>query len=266
MIYATFIFWFMLIIFAGLGVYRLWSGMIKSAWVNWALLPGTVISEMAYIFGCLITGGEIRRAKLIPERDGKGGAEAGEPRAEATAGMKFVGPMLAAVFAIVACGAAILGANALLGEPVTRLFRNGPMGLMGLAELPRELPASWGAFWDQVNRQVWLLRRMSETWVLLDWTLWKVPVFVYLSICLAIRLSPVSRSTRATLAAGVTIAVVVAVVGMMWRRLDGLMDNIWPLLTFVWSLLLFLLVLTLLIRGALGLIGVLFARPSATLK
>ena len=79
MIYAAFTLWLVLILFAGIGVYRLWTKLVKPAWVNWALLPGTVVSEMAYIFGCLITGGEIRRAKLMPDGGGRKGNTDGEP-------------------------------------------------------------------------------------------------------------------------------------------------------------------------------------------
>ena len=77
MIYATFTVWLFLVLFVGAGVYRLWSGMVRPAWVNWALLPGTVVSEMAYIFGCLITGGAIRRATLL---DVPGVGRAGQGR------------------------------------------------------------------------------------------------------------------------------------------------------------------------------------------
>ncbi len=72
MIYATFSVWLVLTLFAGMGVYRLWTRLVKPTYVHWALLPGTIVSEMAFIFGCLITGGEVKRAKLI---EGPGGGK-----------------------------------------------------------------------------------------------------------------------------------------------------------------------------------------------
>ena len=65
MIYAAFTVYLLLIIAMGLGIYRQWTSLVKPAIVHWALLPGTFVSEVAYIIGCLITGGEIKRAKLM---------------------------------------------------------------------------------------------------------------------------------------------------------------------------------------------------------
>ena len=76
MIYAAFSVYLLGILFTAMGVYRLWAGIVKPGRVNWALLPGTVVAEMAYIFGSLITGGEIRRAKLMDA--GKGGPGRGK--------------------------------------------------------------------------------------------------------------------------------------------------------------------------------------------
>ena len=59
-IVAAFVVYLVLIIFMGLGIYRIWRQMVPTAGISWALLPGTVVSEMAYILGCLIAGGEIR--------------------------------------------------------------------------------------------------------------------------------------------------------------------------------------------------------------
>jgi hypothetical protein len=64
-VYLAFGLYLLLIILAAAGVYKLLASLIKPAATAWLLLPGTIVSEMGYIFGCLITGGEIRRAKLI---------------------------------------------------------------------------------------------------------------------------------------------------------------------------------------------------------
>jgi len=256
-IYAAFAIWLLLILFTGVGIYRLWTRLAKPAWVNWALLPGTVVSEMAYIFGCLITGGEIRRAKLVPDGAGGEGSGEGEPTSETTAGVKYVGPLVAALLAMAASVAAILAVHALLGEPVIREFVTGG-GLLSTAALPKELPTSWEGLWRQIDGQVHLLRRMCETWGEVDWLNWRVPLFVYLSFCFAIRLSPVSRPMRATLAVAAAIAIVIALVGLIWRRFADLVaGDLWGLLTYVWAALLFGLVVTLLVHGVAALVRVL---------
>ncbi len=264
MIYAAFSVWLVLIILMGAGVYRLWAGLIQGGWVNWALLPGTVVSEMAYIFGCLITGGEIRRARLMPHgRDSAGRKTGGDgsPAAEATPRLKVLGPIIAALIAIVAVIGAIIAAHSLLGEPVIREFIL-PDILSPMQAMPRELPQSWDGLWEQIGAQTQMLKHICETWRDVDWSNWRVPLFVYLSMCLAVRLAPVGRDMRATLAAVVVIAAMVALIGAIWEKFSGLMDDIWPLLTYIYALLLFLLMATLVIYGCVGLFRVLSGKKA----
>lgn len=266
MIYAAFTLWLFLIIFLGAGLYRLWSQIVRPAWVNWTLLPGTVVSEMAYIFGTLISGGEIRRAKLldIPGRrhPGRGrGANESNPTAEAAPRLKVIGPIIAAMLAVLACAAAILAVHWLLGKPVISQFSVAG-GELRPAALPKSFPVNWAGLWDQLQGQVRLLRRMCETWGELDWFNWRVPLFVYLAACLSVRLAPVSRDMRATLGAVVVIAAVIALIGALSSGFGDLMTDIWPLLTYVWASLLFLLLVTLLVRGVVVLFGVLSGKKA----
>jgi len=256
-IYAAFAVYLLGILFMALGIYRLWVGMVNPRVVGWALLPGTIVSEMAYIFGCLITGAEVRRAKLMggaptagrKAKDAPDTAQA-DPTAEAAPKLPYIGPVVAAFVVLLACGAGVLVAHALLGEPVMNKFQ------LAANQLPKRLPTRTGAFWALLTRQVELLRYMSGTWTTLDWLDWRVPVFVYLSACLTIRLAPVrGRSLRATLGAVVTLAAIIALVGLVWWRFHGLMGNrLWPLLSYVWASLLFLLSVSLIVRGSAGLV------------
>ena len=256
MVHVTFAFWLFLILFAGAGIYRMLCGFGKSRWVDWALLPGTIVSEMAYIFGSLITGGEVRRAKLIGSGQGRGGGTAAGT--ETAPKLKVIGPVLAALAAIVACMAAIVVVHALLGEPVIKEFLTGEGPLPGTPQmLPKVLPTSWDALWETLGGQISLLRRMAETLGRAHWLDWRVPLFVYLSLCLSIRLAPVSRPMRPTLGAAAAVAVLIAVAGLISDTFKNLVVDLWPLLTYVWSSLLFLLALTLLIRGVIHLVGVL---------
>ena len=261
MIYAAFTFYLILVILAGLGVYRLWTRLARPGWVNWALLPGTIVSEMSYIFGCLITGGEIRRARLLPQRQADSPTD-GEPTAETTGGVKYVGPIVAALASIVAAGATILAIGALLGKPVMDEFTTGWWLAASSSSLPQKLPTGWDEMWQHVSRQVAMLRRLCETLGRADWLDWRVPLFVYLSLCLSIRLSPVSRPVRPTLAAAAVIALVVAAIGLAWPRFDGLMQDIWPLLTYIWACLLLMLVATGLGLGIVALVRILAGKEA----
>lgn len=259
MIYAWFTLWLFLIIFAGTGVYGLLSRLTKPVIVNWLLLPGTIVSEMAYIFGCLITGGEIRRSKIMPGEGGDGGS----PATDAQPKLKFLGPVVAATIATAACGLAILLSYSLLDKPVISDFLgDGKIRPVELA--PKAFPGKeavdsvrggWNVFWDVVGHQVYILKRMAETLGQLKWKDWHVPVFLYLSVCLAVRLSNGSRPLRPTLLAGILIAGIIALIGTISTKFSDLMSaDIWPLLTYVWALLLFLLVLALALTGLVALI------------
>jgi hypothetical protein len=249
-IYLELTVWLFLIVFCGIGVYRLWTGMVRPAWVNWLLLPATVVSEMAYIFGCLITGGEVRRARLI-EAPGDRRATA-EPATEARPRWKLVGPVVAALLAILACGAAIALADRLLGEPVMREFSAG-----GAAGMPTDGPTAaagaWDGLWVRLEDQLRLLRRTCETFARLNWLNWRVPLFVYLAACLSVRLTPVRRDLRATLAAAGVLAVGIVLVGAVSTRFDQLVQPVRPILTYVWGNLLVLLAVSLLVRGVVSL-------------
>ena len=257
MIYAAFTLWLFLALFMGAGVFRLWTGLVPPRFVNWALLPGTVVSEMAYIFGCLITGGEVRRAKLMDsgggggkgksKGEGKGGGDGG-PTSDASPGLKGLGLVLASLLAVVACGAGILLVQWLLGASVMERFH---------ALLPKDVPTTWHGFWETFGQQASMLQSTCETYGDLKWSEWRIPLFVYLALCLSIQLAPVRRPMRPTLAAVVLIAGLIALAGSLSTQFHRLIEDIWPLLTYVWSSLLLMLLLTLVIRGLVGLVQIL---------
>lgn len=256
-VYVEFVIWLLLIVFCGIGVYRLWAQVLRPAWLGWVLLPATLVSEMAYIFGCLITGGEIRRAKLLSSFEK---SDPGEPTTQAAPRWKVFGPITAALVAILACGAAIGLADRLLGEPVMREFRFAS-ALADPADQPAAL-ASWDALWARMENQLRLLRRTCETFARLDWLDWRVWLFVYLAMCLSVRLAPVRRDLRATLAAAVILAVMIVLIGAVTTRFDQILQAARPILTYVWGNLLLLLAVSLLARGLIALVRVLAGKAA----
>lgn len=257
MLQITLTVWLFLILFAGVGVCRLWSGLLRPAWVNWALLPGTLVSEMAFILGTLITGGEVRWSRLVPAGGGKG-RDGGEAGTQTSGGLRVVGPIVAAGLSVIACIAGILVVRWWIGGYVLETFvLSGPVD-----ELPRRLPGSWEGFWKLVAVQVELLRGTCEFWARLDWLSWRVVVFVYLSACLSLRLAAPGRDLRWTLAAMAAISAGMALAGAISARFETLLGDVWPLVTYVWSLLLFLLVVSALLAGAVELVRILAGRKS----
>ncbi len=258
MIYAAFTFWFFVILFMGVGAYRLWGRLLRPAWVSWALLPGTLVSELAYIFGSLITGGEIRQARLMSSAgNASASAESSEPTTEATPKLRVIGPVIASMIAIIACAGGILAVRTVIGQGVIAEFH------VAGASLPRELPRSVPDFWDLMERQVHLLRSTSHAWGELQWSNWRTLLFVYLSLCLAVRLGPVRRQMRATLAAVVLLAAVIAAAGAVSTRFTNLITDIWPLVSYVYSVLLFVLVLGLAANAVAGLFRILAGKTDS---
>lgn len=252
MIYAAFTLWLLLIVAAGRGVYRLWTALVKPVYVHWVLLPGTLVAEMAYIFGCLITGGEVRKAKLLDSAGGESG-ESSEGGTHAAARFKFIGPAVASLCTLLACGGGIVAVHSLLGEPVLSVFSLS-LGWPGSQGLAQTLPTSWDGFWDILSEQVVLLKLTCQTWAKLDWLNWRVPLFVYLATCLSVRLAPARRDVRALLAAVVLVAVIIAAVGLVSSGFNGLVHDLWPLLAYIWATVLFLLAATLTVRGMTALV------------
>jgi len=270
LIYGAFSVYLIGIVFAAMGVYRLWAGMVKPSRVNWALLPGTIVAEMAYIFGCLITGGEIRRAKLMdsstrPSRASRHSNKnsSAEPTTEASPKLKHLGPIIAALISLIACGAGIIITHTLLGKPVIEKFIT-QSDTANLIERLKHLPGSTAQFWDQFSAQLTLLHNMASTWWELDWLNWRVILFVYLTTCLTIRLAPVRRSLRATLAAVLLAAGIIALLGLAWKGFETIIEQLWPLIIYLWSSLLFLLWVSLMIRGGIGLIAALAGKDLST--
>jgi hypothetical protein len=258
-VYLAFGLYLLLMILAAAGIYKLLAGLIKPAATAWLLLPGTIVSEMGYIFGCLITGGEIRRAKLIDsggkpkagEGGGSGGAHKGGSGADVAQKSHAIGSLAGALMSIVACGACIVVAHQYLGQPVVQQYTMPAEKSLAPARLPVDLPNSANTFWGQVHNNIYLLQRMCTVVPELKWD-WRIGLFIYLVICLAIRMAPISRSLRASLAAAVVLSGGLALVGLAWPH-GPVPGQLWPLLSFLWACLLLVLVATLLLRGGIGL-------------
>jgi hypothetical protein len=96
---------------------------------------------------------------------------------------------------------------------------------------------------------------------LLDWRYW---LFLYLLICLTLRLAPGRAALRPTLLALLLTGVVIAIVGAIVPQAQALLHSGWPVLSLVVATNLLLLVLTLLARGTVELVRVLSGKsPSA---
>ncbi len=244
-----------LILLTGVGLYRLWAKHLGGAVTDWVLLPATVMSELAYSAGRLITGRPAYGGIISPQNvstdacrtaiSGKGG---------------FLVAMLSSFLVLAVCATALGLLGKWMGGGVIQTFITA-RGVLEAVSLPKALPADWNAFWDTVTYQVELLRRFCEGWTRIDWANWPTLVFVYLSICFTIRLGPVRHDWRATLVVAAVLVALLAAAGKIFEPLqDVVYGDLWCLLTYAWGLLLFLLVVTLVVMGIVHLVRVVIPR------
>jgi hypothetical protein len=236
MIHLAFAIWMMLILLMGMVLYRLWTRLLGHRLVDWLLLPGTVVSELAYANGLLLMGRPA--AGGIISHAGNSYAPGQVPTGKYAWAVSAIASLVALIGS---CAVAVLVAKS-LGRGVLVHFVL-PWNETLPTELPRDL-----RFLSQQGRLVGLLAR--SLWQQ-DWLDWRTGAFVYLSICLAVRLGVVRHDWRVALASGAGLLGLLAGLGALGVDVAGPMEDAWPLLSYIWTLLLSLLALTLLIRGAI---------------
>jgi hypothetical protein len=256
MIYAALAMWVILILLTGMGLYRLWARQLGGALVDWLLLPATLAGELAYSAGRMMTG-RPAYGGLISPRDASA-----DPCRNAISGRGgFLVSMLASLLVLTASTTAIVLLAKYLDPGVisTMAFSDLYIGL------DRQLPTGWSDLWGMAEKQIDLLKGITATWTRLDWTDWHVPLFVYLTGALAIRLGPVRHDQRASLAVAAGIVGLAAIVGSVAEPVRDMLTggDLWYLLTYVWSVLLFLLMVTLLMMGIVWLVRLLAPRRFA---
>lgn len=252
--YAAMTFWLVVTVFTALGVHRLWSGLVQPKVVNSVLLPGTLVAQLGHVLGLLVTGGTVNNTTLIKDDD------SGEPQTgkDVKPRIPLIGTVLIAMLPMLACGAAIYSVSRYLGQDI--------LGRMERETLSRQLPTSIAAVWPLLRGCITLVERLVEavrTSPLHDWRTW---AFVYLVICLTVRMAPLPGTLRGAIGAILVLGAIAALLGMAWPPRDGapgLLDRSWPLLTFSVAALLFLLLLSLFVRGTVGLVKILFGQEKS---
>lgn len=249
--YLAMTFWLVVIVFSALAVHRLWSGLIQPRVVNSILLPGTLVAQVGRVIALLITGGTVNNTALIKDDD------TGEPLTgkEVKPRIPVIGPILIAMLPMLACAASIYAVSQYLGQDI--------LARMSQEAAPRELPTSLAAVWPLLRQSVTLVERLVGATLsspLGDWRTW---VFVYLVICLTVRMAPLPGTLRGAIGAIFVLGLLTALLGMISSGSESrpsLVDRSWPLITFSVATLLFLLLASLAIRGGVGLVKILLGQ------
>lgn len=245
MVYAAFTFWLMVIVLTAWGVQQLWRGMIKPKVFNIILLPGTLVAQLGHVLGLLITGATITNTTLIKDDD------EGEPETTPNPQPRIpvVGPIVIGMLPLVACGVAIFFLARFLGRPV--------IGSMDTTIVGPHLPTTMHGFWELLRSQITLVESFFAAATAVAPDDWRGLVFLYLLVCLTVRIAPFPGYLRGSLGAIVVLGISAAVVASLFDVADPRVQSGWATLNLTVATLLFLLLASLLVRGGVGLMKLL---------
>jgi hypothetical protein len=203
MLYAACTFWLLMAVLMAWGVHHLWSKMLKPRTVNSVLLPGTLVAQLGHVLGLLVTGATVTNTTLYKDDD------SGEP--EMTQDPKpripVVGPLVIGMLPLVSCALAIFFVTRFLGGQIT-----AQLGSQPVADV---LPTTLTGFWQLLRDQITLLETAVAAAIGADWSRWEVWLFVYLVICLTVRMAPFPGTLRGSLGATVVLGLLAALVASL---------------------------------------------------
>lgn len=236
MIYAAASFWLLVFVLMAWGVEHLWRSQAKAKTLNTFLFPGTVAAQLGRIVGLLITG-----ATVAP---GAGKGDDGDrPGPDWQPKLPVIGPVLVALFPMATLGVMIYLVIVYLGPAiVSQLPAN---------QVSTALPLTLAAFWEQLRGLITLSESTLNAVRAADGATWQVLLFVYLMICLTIRMAPFPGNVRGHVGAIVILGVAAALAGTIWQTLPQIILSAWPLLALSIGWLLLVLIVSLLVCGVI---------------
>lgn len=250
MTYIALTFWLLIIVLTAWGVHQLWSGMVKPKVLNTLLLPGTLVALIGHVLGLLITGATITNTTLY--KNDESGAPENTPHPDPK--IPVLGPVIIGLLPLLACAIAIYF--------VARAFGGSILGgLSGIGVAP-DLPVSIAAYWDLLRALVSLVEGFVASIARADLARWQTWMFIYLLVCLAVRCAPFPGNLRGALGAIVVLGVAGATLQAFAAVDDLRVRNAWAVLNLTLAALLLLLLISLLIRGTIGLIQLLRSESS----
>lgn len=241
--YAALTFWLFVIVFSALGVHRLWSSLVQPKIVNSILLPGTLVAQLGYILGTLVTGGTVNNTTLVKDN------ESCEPETgdDTETKVPVVGSVILALLPMAGCAVAIYWTARYFGAQ----FLDGiQQAQFNHALLPTSLPA----FFDTIRGTLALVEHLMAVVQNSDLRNWHTLLFLYLVICLTVRMAPLTGNLRGSLGAIALFGVIAFLFGQVTKSDTGAFSTAWPLVIFCVAVLLFLLIFSLVVTGAVGLI------------
>ena len=246
MFYAAMIFWLLILIFAAYGTYQLWAGLIKPPVLNLMLLPGTLAAQSGRMVGMLISGGTIQNVSLLSEPRSSGSSSSSK---SSKPKIPMVGALLIALLPLLACGFSLYVVVATIGQdvlvaPETTVSQD-------------TLPMTFNSMWEVLRNSIDVAEQVTATILASDFRNWQTWLFLYLIVTLMIRLAPMPGMQRSTIGAVLLIGLVLCLIGQFAQAPEEMLQNFWNLLNFSVGSLLCLLLVSLMVRGGVGLFRIL---------
>lgn len=238
MIYAAATLWLLVVVLLAWGVRRLWGGIFKPKAVNVVLLPGTFVAQIGRVVGLLITGAKVSNTALM------GDEEKGEPATGSAYESKLpvFGPVIVGFLPMLATGAAVYLVLTRLGGPLVATAAS--------EQIPAALPGSMAAFWDQFRLLLTMSENTLNAVVHADMPAWKLVAFVYLMVCLTVRMSPFEGNVRGHVGAILATFGGLALVNTISASPLTILETAWPLVSICVGWLVLLMLISLVATGA----------------
>jgi len=238
-------FWLLVIVLTAWGVSQLWGGMIRPKFFNTLLLPGTLFAQTGHVIGLLITGATISNTTLIKDDESAAPQATTNPQPR----IPIIGPVIIGMLPLLACA---------LGIFLATYYLDGAVGLAPIPPVVSDrLPTSLPGWWQLLRDLVTLMERMVGVLSASDPTNWRAWLFVYLLICMTIRMAPFPGYLKGSLGAILVLGVLAAVTTRLFAVEDPRVQTGWAVLNLSVATLLLLLATSLVIRGVVGLARVL---------
>jgi hypothetical protein len=245
MLYVALTFWLLVIVLTAWGVHQLGSGLIRAKLLNTLLLPGTLVAQVGHVLGLLVTGATISNTTLYKDDESGAPEQTRNPQPR----IPVIGPVIIGLLPLVACATAIYFVAHYLGAPFTRKMSAQVVG--------PKLPTTLAGVWDLLRGLITLVESVVSAIAGADMESWRTWLFLYLLVCLAVRIAPFPGNLRGSLAAIVVLGIIGALVSSLTDVADTRVQNAWAVLNLTASMLLLLLFISLLVRGAVGLVRIL---------
>ena len=245
MIYFAVTFWLLVAVLTAWGVHQLWSGMLKPRTVNSILLPGTLVAQLGHVLGLLVTGATVTNTTLYNDDD----SGAPEMTADPKPRIPLIGSLIIGMLPLLSCAVAIYLVTRFLGGQIA-----ADMNEHSVAEA---LPTTLAGVWQLLRDQISLVESDVVAARAADWTRWEVWLFVYLVICLTVRMAPFPGTLRGTLGATVVLGLATGLAVSVMDPSRSATEAGWVVLSLSVATLLLLLLVSLAVRGTVGLTKVL---------